>query len=330
VTTDSTVSTQVVAPSGAPSLRGRRYRDAILRATGTTGFLVALVIYFSIAAANFGTGSTVKVILTQASVIGIISLGQLFAILAGGFDLSVGGAVPLAGVVFVTFANKGIPAFWVIVSVLALVALLGVANGLLVTLVKVNPLVTTLGTLSVAQGLAYTVTQGNTVGLSNPSYAFIGDTGPFGLPYFAYLFLGLAIVFAAILRYSVYGRQVYAVGGSREASRLAGLKSNWIIISGYMIASVLAAVAGIVLASQLLAGSPNSGSDSSLNSIAAVVLGGAALTGGAGGVGGTIIGVLILGTLSHGLNLLHVQTFYQQIATGVALLIAVIVNRLVK
>lgn len=319
---------------GLKKSSGSVFRDADrLRALFPPVFLGALLLYlvmlvfFSVASDNFLTVGNSRMLLTQVAVLAIVSLGQLLVILSGGFDLSVAGVIPLACVLYVQLSNASIPTPLSMLIVLFGMAIYGAFNGILVTKLSVSPLVATLATMSIGQGLAFTITNGLTVPLQNAASAFLSQVRPAGVPLFVIVFIGIAIVLYVILRHTVYGRAIYSCGGSREAARLAGINESRVIASTYSLSATLAGVAGIVLASQLLAGSPTVGSETALTSIAAVVLGGAALSGGVGGVMGTFVGVLIIGTLTNGMALLEVPTFYQLIATGLVLLLAVIIGQ---
>jgi ribose transport system permease protein len=203
----------------------------------------------------------------------------------------------------------------------------GVCNGLIVTVLGINPLITTLATVSITGGLAFTVSNGLTVTLTNVGDAPLGNV-LWGMPRYVWTMFVLAIIVFIVLRYTVFGRMLYSVGGNREATRLAGVPVNAITMAVYVLSGILSSFAGVMLAQQLLAGAPSVGSTQGLQSITAVILGGAALTGGTGGIPGTLLGVLVIGTVSNGLALMQVPTFYQQIATGVILLLAVGLGRL--
>jgi ribose transport system permease protein len=298
-----------------------------MQALGLGGFYVLTLIYFSIQADHFFSFSNTINILSNVSVIGIVTLGQMLVLIAGGFDLSVGGTLPLGGVVFTILINHGvaIPEAWLIATLSG--GAVGVANGLIITRIGINPLVTTLGTLSVTAGLANLVTAGETVPFNDLNAGTV-DTVVAGIPVYIGVWLAITLLVFVVLRFTVFGRMVYAIGGNREASRLAGIRVDLITTLVYVISGALAAFAGVVLAQQLLAGAPSVGATAALTSIAAVILGGAALTGGVGGVPGTVVGVLVLGTVANGLALMQVPAFYQQIATGSILLLAVGFGRL--
>jgi ribose transport system permease protein len=198
-----------------------------------------------------------------------------------------------------------------------------VVNGLLIARARINPLIATLGTLSVTGGLALTLADGVQVPFDDPTDGVLTRRQLFDVNNHVWIFVGLAVVVFLVLRYSSYGRQLYAVGGNKQAARLAGIRVDAVTVTVYVVSGALAALAGAVLASQLLTGSGTAGTASGLQSITAVILGGAALSGGVGGVPGTVIGVLILGALANGMAILSVPSFFQTMATGVVLLLAV-------
>ncbi|MDQ6945242.1 MAG: ABC transporter permease [Actinomycetota bacterium] len=305
-----------------------RLRAFGVEALGLTTFYVLVIIFFSVAAPHFLTYSNTLAILSTVTLIGIVSIGQALAIISGGFDLSVSGTVPLGAVLFAVLINHGVPVPLAILLATLSGSTVGLVNGLIVTRLGINPLITTLGTLSVATGLAYTVTNGQTVALKDLNAGVLANIAFGGISYYVIALLLFAVLSFFLLRNTVFGRMLYAIGGNREASRLAGLRIDLITATVYVLSGSLAAFAGVIIASELLAGTPTVGSDAALSSIAAVILGGAALTGGVGGIPGTLVGVLVLGTIANGMALLAVPSFYQQIATGAVLLLAVGFGRL--
>lgn len=299
-----------------------------IEAFGLSTFYILVLAFFSITSEQFLSFSNALNILTNVTLIGIVSIGQSLAIISGGFDLSVSGTVPLGAVTFAILVNDGIPIPAAMVFSVLSGSAVGLANGLIITKIGINPLITTLGTLSIGVGLAYTVTNGLTTPFTNLDAAVLANTTVGGIPYYVLAFIVLAVAGWLMLRNTVFGRMLYAIGGNREASRLAGIRVDLITTIVYVLSGSLAAFAGVVIASQLFAGSATVGSSAALSSIAAVILGGAALTGGVGGIPGTMVGVLVLGTISDGMALQAVPAFYQQIATGVVLLLAVGFGRL--
>lgn len=327
--TDEAVDKKAASRRTNAALSGRtRLALGAMQGLGLGGFYVIVLVYFSIAAAPyfFSTSNAVN-ILSNISVIGIVTLGQALVLIAGGFDLSVAGTVPLGGVIFTMLINRGfnIPEAWVI-AVLAGCGI-GVTNGFIITRVGINALVTTLGMLSITVGLAYVVTNGETVAFKDLNQGPI-DNVVAGMPLYVWTMILISIIAFLVLRFTVFGRMIYAIGGNREASRLAGIRVDLVTTSVYVISGGLGAFAGVMLAQQLLAGAPTVGSTAALVSIAAVILGGASLSGGVGGIPGTLVGVLVLGTIANGMALMQVPAFYQQIATGGILLLAVGFGRL--
>jgi ribose/xylose/arabinose/galactoside ABC-type transport system permease subunit len=199
---------------------------------------------------------------------------------------------------------------------------------LIVAKANINPLIATLATMSVTGGLALTIADGVQIPFADPNQGVLADRSLFGVNNHVWILLGLSLLVFLALRYTVFGRYLYTVGGNREAARLAGVRVDAVTAWVYVFSAAFASLAGAVLASQLLTGSGTAGTDSGLQSVAAVILGGASLAGGVGGVPGTLIGVLILGTLANGMAIMSVPAFYQTIATGVVLLLAVGISQI--
>jgi ribose transport system permease protein len=310
-----------------------RYRTRIpAPATSSTVllllFYVVLLGLLSAGSPRFHTYQNAMSIVSQASVLGIVAVGQTFAIIGGGFDISVGGTVPLSAVAFAALSNAGLPMPAALIIALAIGATVGAVNAVLIMLIGLNPFIATLGTYSVTTGMALALADGQTIAMQHISAAVLGNQFGNQIPYSAVLFAGIALIAMITLRSTIFGRSIYALGGNRETARLAGIRIGLTGTGAYMLCSILAALAGVVSASQLAAGSPTTGSDLALTSIAAVIVGGASLAGGVGGVPGAVLGVLIIGTLSNGFTLLAVPSFYQQVATGVILIMAITVNQL--
>ncbi len=324
------------ATPGAPARRGFSLRSlerglgriGNVQAQGLVVFYVVVLVYFWIASNAFFTLNNFRAILASAAVIGIVSVGQTLAIIAGGFDLSVAGVLPLGAVCYAELTNRGLPVALATVLVVLIGAGIGLGNGIVIAVFRISPLITTLATLSITSGLALTLTNGQTLVLSSPAAGVWGNSIGGGIQGGVILLIGLAVVTAAVLSRTVWGRSLYAVGGNREASRLAGVNVRAMTISVYAAAAGCAGLAGAVAAGQLLAAAPSIGTDDALISIAAVVLGGASLSGGAGRVSGTLLGVLLIGTINDGMSLIQVASFYQTIATGAILLVAVLFGRL--
>jgi len=286
-------------------------------------FLVALIIYFTISSDRFFTYDNMITILTAVSVLGIVTVGQCLTIISGGFDLSVGGVVPLGAVVFAKVVNGGTPVGVAILLAVILGGVIGLINGLVISRLKINPLIATLAMLSIAGGIAYSVVGGQNIAIENPSASILSDAWVADVPNQVWILAIITVAAWLVLNRTVVGRAIFAVGGNREASWLAGMRVDLITTCVYVACGALAAFAGTIMASELLSADGGLGSDSALTSISAVILGGASLSGGVGSVLGAIVGILILGVLNNGLVLLNVSAFYQDIITGVVLLLAV-------
>jgi ribose/xylose/arabinose/galactoside ABC-type transport system permease subunit len=267
-------------------------------------------------------------VLRGASMVGIVSVGMTFVILNRGIDLSVGSILGISAALVAGMAPQGI-AFVVPVSLVA-GTFLGLVNGLIITRLRLQPFIATLGMLIFVRGIVYIYTSGSIIVVQNPpdSFTFLGSgrVGPVPVP--VILFVLVWAVAAYVLTQTVYGREVYAVGANEEAARLSGINVERNKVLVYCISGFLAALAGVVLVSRLSAGEPNAGTLYELDGIAATLIGGTAFEGGIGGVHGTIAGVLILAFLGNILNLMNVSPYTQMLLKGVIIILAVVVSEL--
>lgn len=332
------------APASSDELREiktaaikRRRRFILLQVASVPGFFVALLVYFSLSSAQFGTYNNWTALLSTAALLGVVSIGQTLAIVSGGFDLSVSGTVPLAACSFVLLINNGTGFPLALLLTVLIGAGVGLVNGVVISRLGVSPLITTLGMMSITTGLALTLAKGQTLAfatsqetgdLISPAVISLADRTLGFISNDVLIFLFLTAAGFVLLRYTSFGRNIYALGGNPEAARLAGVRVNLLTTLVYVLSGALAAVAGVLGTSQLLAANGTLGADMALTSVTAVVLGGGSLTGGVGGILGTLVGVLIVGTLNNGLALLQVSSFYQQIVIGTVLLLAVVVSQI--
>ncbi len=286
------------------------------------GFL-CVIIALSVIEPSFRTTHNLVNILRQTSVIGIMAVGMTFVILTAGIDLSVGSMLALTGVVCADLEHHGWPLLAIVVATLLLGTLIGAVNGLVITLGKVTPFVVTLGSMSIARGLAHIYTNGQPISGFGASFRFIGS-GEVPIVIF-----GLSVVIAAvILRHTTLGRFSYAIGGNEEAVRLSGIHVDFYKTAVYAISGLTSALGAIVLTSRLNAGESIAGMGYELDVIAAVVIGGTSLMGGRGGVWGTLVGALLIGTINNGMNLLMISSYYQLVVKGVIIVAAVLLDRL--
>lgn len=283
--------------------------------------LVGMCAFFTLKSEYFLTGQNITNVLVSASVIGIVAMPATLLLVAGQFDLSVGSGAALIGVVMAW----GVAEYGVVQALVLCVAvglLIGAVNGISVTVLGINALITTLAMLAILRGLALVLADGQTLLL--PDFGGIGDARPIlNIPLPVFLFLGVTLLTAFVMRYTVFGRSMYAIGANPVAARLAGIKTRRAVFTGFILSGLAVVLGGLILVSQLGAASPQAASGLELAVITAVVLGGASLAGGRGTILGTVLGVLILGILSNGLTLMNIDSFWQQVAQGCLLLLAV-------
>jgi erythritol transport system permease protein len=338
MTTAASVSPASHAPAKPPAL-------LILLKLRTFIALILVVGFFSIMAPNFLAIETIVIMSKHVAINAVLAIGMTFVILTGGIDLSVGSIVGLVGMVAGGLLVYGIqlPMFGVIIfpSVfeVTLIAMLvgmaiGAINGLLVTRLSVAPFIATLGMLYVARGAALLLSGGatfpNLVGrpdLGNEGFPLIGGGRLFGIPYPILILVVMALIAAYVAMRTPFGRRVYAVGGNERATSLSGVRVDRVKIAVYVISGFCAAVAGLIVSSQLVAAYPASGETFELNAIAAAVLGGTSLSGGRGTVGGTIIGAFVIGVLGDGLVMMGVSEFWQMVIKGLVIIAAVVLDQ---
>lgn len=260
------------------------------------------------------------------AILGILATAQTIVIVAGGLDISVGAVVGLSTVcIALGIEATGSP--WLgILCGLAIGAVAGLVNGLIVTVGGVNAVIATLGTMAAFRGVAFILSNGQSISIFDPMFRFIGSGRIGGLQVTIEILLAVVLLFFVLMRYTVVGRNIYAIGGNPLVARLAGLDNRAYQIGVYILSGTAAGLAGVLLAARTGSGQPISGSDGlELQAITAAVLGGCALTGGKGTIVGGLLGVVILGVLNNGMILTSVPTFYQMVARGLLLILAVLV-----
>lgn len=305
-------------PSGA-------WRSKLTGATGPLIGLVLLCLFLTFSTDAFLSVRNGLNILDQITVLGIMAVGMTFVILIGGIDLSVGSVLALSMMVMGWTANTaGLPLGVGIALGLLASAVSGLVVGLVVTMFRVPAFIATLAMMSAARGVANMITDGQQIVGFPDWFMMLAIDRHFGvLTATVFLMLTVALIAWLFLHFRSEGRMLYAVGGNPEVARLAGLNVQLVTILVYVVSAILAGLAGIVLAARLDSAQPSSGFGYELDTIAAVVIGGTSLSGGTGGIGGTLIGVLIIGVLRNGLNLLNVSPFLQQVVIGIVIVLAV-------
>ena len=288
--------------------------------------LIGLCIISTIISPVFLSVNNLMNVLRTASLTAICAMGYMFVILLGEMDLSVGSMQAVVGIVSVMILNftKNVPA--ALLGGIIAGAVLGCINGLLVTKAGINSLIASLGTMAILRGGAYIITNGISIQANIPGFEVLGTgyVGPFPIP-----FLIAVVIFAAlyfVLNKTVFGRNIYAVGGNNSAARLCGINVGRIKMAAYIIVGVLTALSGYILACRLNSAQPNAGDGFEFQVISAVVLGGVSLSGGKGNLTGAVIGVLILSVLSNVLVLAGVSSFYQEVSRGIVILLAVYID----
>ena len=296
---------------------------------GTIVALIILIVFVSVLNPAFLQVNNLLNLMRQLIINGFIALGMTFVILTGGIDLSVGSTLALTSAIFAGLLQGGMPTILAILISLGLGLIFGLLNGILITKGKLAPFIVTLATMTIFRGLTLVYMDGRPIAGPKDDFAFqfLGKGQFFGIPFQVILFIITYLILWILLTKTSYGRKIYAVGGNEKASFISGIKIDKIKILVYVISALMAVLSGLVLTSRLNSAQPTAGSAYEMDAIAAVVLGGTSMTGGSGSLTGTLIGILILGVLNNGLNLLGVSSFYQQIVKGVVILIAVLIDR---
>jgi ribose transport system permease protein len=308
--------------------RPARHFHVNLQALGIFIAAAAIFAIFGVLNSNFLTIGNLRDVAVSASVNALIGIGLTFVIITGGIDLSVGSIASLVGIVSANMmVNQGVSPVPALIGGLVLGFLAGVVNGLLITVAKLPPFIATLGTMSVYQGLAYVVTSGTPVYNVPQPFVLMLNSYIGGVPIVVVVVIVVAVLAWLLLRRTVFGQNVIATGGSEETAWLSGVRVSRVKILVYGLSGTLAALAGLVIVARISAAQSEAGAPYLLTAIAAAVIGGANLMGGEGRIAGTLVGALILGALTNGLTLLNVPSFYEQIVTGLVVIIAVAIDQ---
>jgi ribose transport system permease protein len=285
--------------------------------------LVGTFVLGSIVSPYFMTQRNVGNVLTFSAVISVIAVGQFFVVVTGGIDLSVGAIAALTTVVAAVLMKAGCPATVAAIAALVAAGVCGAINGLLVVKAGITPFVATLAMMSIARGVSYLVQEGSLIGITNDGFVsfFAGKIGPIQSP--VIIFLAVMLIAGFFMRETTFGRRLYAIGGNGEAARLSGLPVAKCIFSAYLLNGLLTGLGGLILAAQLTQGSSLLAQGYELDSIAAVVVGGASLAGGTGTPIGAVIGGLIIGMLGNIMNLVGMSSEPQMVVKGLLILVAV-------
>lgn len=291
--------------------------------------LLVLVVIFSVLSSSFLTAGNMINLLRQIAINGLIAIGMTMVITTGGIDLSVGSILGLTAMISAYLMTSGVPPLVAVLVCLALGTLLGFLNGFIIAQYKLQAFIVTLATMTTFRGLTYVISNGKPISNISESsiFTFIGKGDIAGIPIPIFIFFAVFAVAYVLMTKTVFGRNVYATGGNETAAKLSGINVKSTYIRVYVISGLLAALAGLILISRLNSAQPTLGSGYELDAVAAVVIGGTSLAGGRGRISGTLIGILILGVISNGLNIIGVSSFYQEIVKGLIILIAVFLDR---
>ncbi|WP_107484719.1 ABC transporter permease [Streptomyces sp. MJM1172] len=330
--------TSTSAPAVKPPPDGARTpRAAVLLAgiggqnISLIGALVVVLGLFAILNDNYLSLSNMQVIAEAATITGLLAVVQTVVIICGGLDISVGSQVGVASVVSaMVFTSTGSATLAGMAAAIGVGVLIGVLNGLVIVYGRVNPTIATLAGLAAYKGLAQLLSDGRAQGfvLGDDVFVFLGRGKLAGIPVMVWILAVVALTVHLLLRHTDIGRNLYAIGGNDTAARLAGININKYLVFVYALIGVVAAVAGILLTARTGSGQPTSGSEGlELKAITAAALGGCALKGGKGGIGGTLLAVALLGALENGLTVEGINTFWQNVAQGALLVVAVVIQQ---
>ncbi len=302
----------------------------ILRQFGLVFVALIIIIFMSITSDVFLTSQNIINILRQIAINGILAVGMTFVILTGGIDLSVGSVVGITGVIVGSFLQDGTN--WILASLIALVISIvcGIINGWLIAYIGFQPFIATLSTMTIGRGFAQVWSDGKPYMISDPAFKQIGQGSFLGIPIPIFLLVIFCIIGLVILMMTTFGRYVFAIGGNMSAAKLSGVRTQRIQTMVYVFSSICAWMAGLILAARISSGQPNAGESYEMDAIAATAIGGTSMNGGIGSLTGTIIGFIILGLLQNSMNLMNINSFWQQIVKGILIIVAVFLDMRTK
>lgn len=260
------------------------------------------------------------------SVIGIMAAGLTLSMVMGAFDLSQYAVATLSSIVSTSLLLSGVPVWLCLLSAIGVGMLCGAFNGTMVTIFKINPIITTLGTQMIFRSLCYVITGSKIMNINEPTINFLGRGYFLGVPMSIWILISVYSILAFVVKYTSFGREIYAVGANSNASFLAGINIKKVRMGGLMVSSTCAAVAGLLAAAQVAAAIPANGVGAEMEITTAVLLGGLSLAGGKGKLSGTFLGLILITMINNGLTLLSVQSYYQMLVRGIVLVLAVLID----
>ncbi|MFP4302594.1 MAG: ABC transporter permease [Spirochaetaceae bacterium] len=306
-------------------------KEQVTNILKTYGMIIAFVVVCAVLAVLspvFLTMNNVLNVIRQSSIIGIMAVGVTFVILSGGIDLSVGSVMAVSGMIAAGSLDSGAGVGAAILIALAVGVAAGLINGLLVTVAGITPFVVTLGMMSIARGATLLYSQGYPISGFTDAFRFIGGGYILGIPFPVIMLLGIVVIAWAVLTQTRLGRYTYAIGGNEETVKLSGINSSFFKTMVYVISGATAGISALILTSRLNSAGPTAGLTYELTVIASVVIGGTSLSGGRGTVWGSLIGALLIAVINNGMNLLGISPYFQELARGVIIILAVYIDRL--
>jgi ribose transport system permease protein len=303
------------------------FRRRLPEEVGILGIVLLVGLAMSLTSENFRTLSNVQVLLLNGAVIAFLALGQTFVLLTGGIDLSTGSNVALTGMLAAIAMREGLS--WPLASLVAIATgiAVGLFNGAVIHYAKLPPFIVTFSTFGIAASIPQILTGASSVPVADPLFAIIGRGSIFGIPMPVVLVILAAVILTFVLRQTAVGVHIYAVGGNAETSRLAGVRLARTTMLVYAVSGICAAFGGLIVTSRLMVGYPTAGSGNELFfSIAAAVVGGVSLFGGIGSIPGALLGAVLIATVSNGMNVIGVESFWQPLVIGVIILLGVILD----
>lgn len=301
-----------------------------VRGYGQVGVLVALTLVLSLFAPRLLTAANLMNLTRQASIIAIVAAGVALVILTANIDLSVGGVLALSGVLAAGLIRDGLPVPIALLVAVGVGALVGAVNGVLVAVFGLASFVVTLATMSITLGATLLYSTAKPIAVADPFLLYLGQGRLMGLPVIVWIALLLFVVLTFTMRQTRFGRYVYAIGGNEEAAKLAGVPVVRYKITVFVLAGMLAGLAGVIIAARLGSAVPTAGVGQELTAITAVVLGGISLFGGEGRIWSVLVGAGLLALIGNSLNLLNVNSYFQNIATGAIVIIAILFDRYLR
>lgn len=292
--------------------------------------IIGITFIFTYLNKNYLSTTNFINILLATSLTGLVAIGHTYLIIAGLNDLSPGSLAAFAGVFGALLSKRGMPFYLVLPVTIVVTGCVGLFNAWMVNKIHIEAFIATLVTQSIIRGVAYIISGGIAIAITDKAFIGMGKTRQLGIPLPIWILIAAYVIFGYILAKTTFGRSIYAIGGNREAARLAGLNPEKIVVTTYVIMGALCGLGGIILAGRMNSGQPSAGVNLEFDAITAVILGGVSFIGGVGSMGGTVLGVILIQAFNTGLTMVNVPSFWQYVAKGMLLLIALTIDYLRK